>query len=103
MAAEMVRTVMKAEAQAREIELQARKNAEKLISDAEIQAGIILKSSIEQAHSQANIIITDSEYSATGVIKQAEKLAELREKKSIADTEKQYETAIDMIFDVLTK
>ena len=29
-----------------------------------------------------------------GIIKQAEKLAELREKKSISDTEKQYERII---------
>lgn len=103
MAADMVKAVMRAEAEAREIELQAKKAAEKMIGDAEIQAGIIMKSSVEQANNQANIIITESEYAAAGIIKQAEKLAELREKKSIADTEKQYEEAIKLIFQELTK
>lgn len=103
MAVQMVKTVMKAEAQGRDLEAGAHKTAEKMLSDAQIQAEIIVKSSVEQAHSQANIILSEAEYSANGIIKQAEKLAELREKKSIADTEKQYEMAIKMVFDELTK
>ncbi len=103
MAAQMVKTVMKAEAQGRELEAQAMKTAEKMIKDAEIQAEILVKASVEQAYSQANIILSEAEYSAAGVIKQAEKLAELREKKSIADTEKQYEMAIKLVLDEITK
>lgn len=103
MAAQMVKTVMKAEAQGREMEAQAAKAAEKMLSDAQIQAEIIIKTSVEQAYNQANIILSDAEYTAAGIIKQAEKLAELREKKSITDTEKQYETAIKMVFDELVK
>ncbi len=103
MAVQMVKTIMKAEAKGREIENEARKNAEKIVKDAQIQADIIIKTAVDQAHNQANIILTDAEYSASGIIKQAEKLAELREKKSITDTEKQYEMAINMVLDLLSE
>lgn len=103
MAAEMVRTVMKAEAQGRAMEAEAEKTVEKMIADAEIQADIIIKSTLEQAKSQANIILSDAEYSANGIIKQAEKLADLRERKSISDTEKKYEMAIKLILDEIIR
>ena len=103
MAADMVKAIMKTEAQAREMESIAAKTVEKMISDAGIQADIIIKSSVEQAENQANIILSDAEYSANGIIKQAEKLAELREKKSISDTEKQYEMAIRLVLEELVK
>jgi len=103
MAAEMVKSIMKAEAQAREMEAVAKSTVEKMLSDAGIQAEIIIKSSIEQAENQANIILSDAEYSANGIIKQAEKLAELREKKSISDTEKQYEKAIKLVLEEIVK
>lgn len=103
MAADMVKAIMKAEATGREMENVAHKTVEKMISDAEIQAEIIIKSAVEQAKNQANIILSDAEYSANGIIKQAEKLAELREKKSISDTEKQYEFAIKLIFEEIVK
>lgn len=103
MAADMIKTVMQAEAQGRALETQAANAAEKIINDARIQADIIIKTSVDQAHSQANIIISDAEYSANGTILQAEKLAELREKKSITDTEKKYDFAIKMVFVELIK
>lgn len=103
MAAEMIKTVMLAEAQARALEAEAKKAAEKMINDAHIQAGIIIKSSVDQAESQANIILSDAEYTANGTISQAEKLAELREKKTISDTEKRYDFAINMIFEEIAK
>lgn len=103
MATEMVKAIMKAEATGREMESVAAKTVEKMLCDAEIQAQIIIKSAIDQAENQANIILSDAEYSANGIIKQAEKLAELREKKSIADTEKQYEHAIRLVFDNIAK
>ena len=43
----------------------------------------------------------DSQKDILTFVKQAEKLAELREKRSISDTEKHYETAIQMIFEEL--
>lgn len=103
MAADMIKTVMKAEAQGKEMESIAAKTVEKMLSDAQIQAEIIIKTSVEQADNQASIILSDAEYTANGIIKQAEKLAELREKKSISDTEKQYEKVIDLILGEITK
>ncbi len=103
MAIEMVKTVMKAEAQGRQLENEARKAVEKMIADAEIQAEIIYNTSVEQAQKQANLILSDAEYSANGIIKQAEKLAELREKKSISDTEKRYGEAIRLVLDEIVK
>ena len=101
MAAELIKSVLAAEAKGRQMESDAKKKAEKLIAHAKIQADIIVKTSIEQAEKQANLILSDARYQSSGQIKQAEKLAEMREKKSIADTEKQYETAIKMIFEEL--
>ncbi|MDD6012826.1 MAG: hypothetical protein PUC33_08295 [Oscillospiraceae bacterium] len=101
MAAELIKTVLAAEAKGREMEEEARVKAQKMISDAKIQADIILKTSMTQAQNQANLILSEAEYQSSGMLKQAEKLAELREKKSIADTEKQYQAAIDMIYDFL--
>lgn len=101
MAAELIKSVLAAEAKGRSMESDAKKKAEKMIEDARIQADIIIKTSVEQAHNQANLIISDARYQSSGQVKQAEKLAEMREKKSIADTEKQYETAIKMIYEEL--
>ncbi len=103
MAADMIKTVMKAEAQSKEMEAGAAKTVEKMISDARIQAEIIVRTSVEQAKNQASIILSDAEYTANGIIKQAEKLAELREKKSISDTEKQYERIIELILEEVVK
>ncbi len=99
MAHEMIQTVLDAEAKGKEMEAETAEKAAKLISDAEIQAGIIIKASVDQATSQAQLILSEAQYTCEGILRQAEKLAELREKKSIADTEKQYETAIGMIFE----
>ena len=101
MAAELIKSVLAAETKGRQMEADARKKAEKLIADAKIQADIIVKTSAEQAQKQANLILSDARYQSAGQVKQAEKLAEMREKKSIADTEKQYETAIQMIYEEL--
>ena len=101
MAAEMIKTILATEAQAKADEMKAEKMAEKIIQNARMQADIIIKNAVDQANNEANIILSDAEFSSAGVVKQAEKLAELRERKSIADTEKLYEKAIKMIFDEL--
>ena len=103
MAADMIKEILKAESQAKEIEAKASKVGEKILQNAKIQADIIIKTAVEQAENQANIILSDAEYSSDGVIKQANKLALMREKKSITDTEKQYEDAIEKIFQEILK
>jgi len=99
----MIKVILNTEAQAKSDEVKAKKMAEKIIQNAKIQADIIIKSSVDQANNEANIILSDAEYSANGVLKQANKLAALREKKSISDTEKQYEDAIRFVFDEILK
>lgn len=101
MAADIIKEILKAEAQAKQAEAKAEKLGEKIIQNAKIQADIIVKTAVEQAKNQANIILSDAEYSCDGVIKQANKLALMREKKSITDTEKQYEDAIKAVFEEL--
>ncbi len=99
MAADTVKAILKAEAEARAREEKAALQVKKMIEEAHKQSENIKEAAKRQAESQAHIILSDARYSADGVIKQAEKLAELREKKSIADTEKQYEIAIEMVFE----
>ena len=103
MAADMVKEILRTEAEGKEAEKKAEKIAEKIIQNAKIQADIILKTAVEQAENQANIILSDAEYSSEGVIKQANKLALMREKKSISDTEKQYDETIKLIFEEILK
>ncbi len=99
----MIKEILKTEAQGKNEEAKARKSAEKIIQNAKIQSDIIIKTAVEQAENEAAIILSDAEYSAGGVIKQANKLAALREKKSISDTEKQYSEAIRLIFDEILR
>ncbi len=101
MAADMIDEILKAEARARQLEAKAQKAGDKIIEQAELQADIIIKSAVEQAENQANIILSDAQYSSDGVIHQAVKLAEMRERKSINDTEKLYEKAIELIFEAI--
>ena len=103
MAAEMIKTILATEAQAKADEMKAEKMAEKIIQNARMQADIIIRNAVDQANNEANIILSDAEYSASGVLKQANKLAALREKKSISDTEKQYQDAIEFVFDEILK
>lgn len=103
MAAEIIKEILKTEAQGKEKERLAAIEGEKIIHNAKIQADIIISSAVEQAENEANIILSDAEYSSEGVLKQADKLASLREKKSISGTEKQYDDAIKLVFDTIVR
>lgn len=103
MAADMIKTILAIEAQAKDDEFKAQKASEKIIQNAKMQADIIIKSAIDQANNEANVILSDAEFSATGILKQASKLAAMREKKSISNTEKQYQDAINFVFDEIMK
>ena len=81
MAADMVKEILKTEAEGKAIENKAEKLAEKIVQNAKIQADLIIKAAAEQAENQASIILSDAEYSSDGIIKQANKLALMREKK----------------------
>ena len=103
MASDMIKAALKAEASAAQIKKAAEAKADEMIAEAKKQCDIIISDARKQAESQAHIILSDARYTADGVIKQAEKLAEMREKKSIADTEKLYDEAIRMIFEEILK
>ena len=101
MAAEMIKEILKTESIGRENEEKAFRQAEKIIQNAKIQGDIIVKTAVEQAENEANVILSDAEYSSAGVLKQATKLASMREKKSISNTEKQYDDAIKLVFETI--
>ncbi len=103
MAADMLKEALNAENLSREAAKRATDEVERLKVEAEEKGKKLILEAKKQAESRANIILSDARYSAEGVIKQAEKLAEMREKKSIADTEKLYDEAIKLIFEELTK
>ncbi len=99
MVSEMMNEILKAEKRAAEKEAQAQKEAERILSEAKRQADIFHKAVLEQAESEAAVLISEAKLSAEGVIKQAESLAALREKKVISDTEKKYEDAIVLVLE----
>lgn len=101
MAADMVNVILKAENAAKKEQLLAQKQAEAMIENAEKQAQKITESVIDQAEKEAILIASEAEFSVNGIIKQAEKLADLREKKVIAETEKKYDEAIKLVLDSL--
>ncbi|MCM1545002.1 MAG: hypothetical protein NC110_06850 [Ruminococcus sp.] len=101
MAADMVSVILKAENAARKEEAKVRQRAEMIVSEAESQAEKIRESVIDQAEKEALLIASEADFSASGIIKQAEKLADLREKKVIAETEKKYDEAIKIVLDSL--
>lgn len=101
MASEMVNAVLKAEAAAKNAEKAASIKAEKIIEEAEKKAKYFEIAAVEQAQSEAKLILTEADYTVNGIIKQAESLAVLREKKVISDTEKKYVEAIQLVLDNL--
>lgn len=96
MASEMIGEILKAEAAARKTEAAAQREAEQIIDAAKKQAQIFCKAAIEQAKSEAALAVSEAELTADGIIKQANKLAALREKKVISEMEKKYGTAIEL-------
>lgn len=97
MASEMIGEILKAESAAKKAETAARKEANLIIEAAKKQAEILYNASIEQAKSEAALSVSEAELTAEGIIKQANKLAALREKKVISAMEKKYDKAIDLV------
>ena len=65
-------------------------------------AASLESAALEQAQNEAKLVLSEAQYAADGILKQANKLAEMREKKVIAETEKRYEEAIALVIDHLT-
>lgn len=101
MAADMINAVLQAEAEAKKREQAARKQAEDIINHAKQKAEEIKVVTVKQAENEAVLIISEAELSCEGTLAQAEKLAKLRERKVISETEKQYDECIRLILDNL--
>ena len=84
MAYDMIKTVLQAESLARKSEEEARQQAQAILESARETAASLEEAALSQAQKQAN------------------KLADMREKKVIADTEKRYDEAIRLVLDHLT-
>ena len=102
MAYDMIKTVLQAEALARQSEEAAKQQAQSILDSARETAASLEKAAMQQAQNEAKLILTEAHYTADGLRKQAESLADLREKKVIADTEKRYDEAIRAVIDHLT-
>lgn len=101
MAADLINAVLKAENSARRGEAAARAEAEKITEAAKQKAKGVTDAVLQQAESEALLISSEAELTADGIIKQAERLARLRERKVISETEKRYEECIKLVLDNL--
>lgn len=101
MASEMIAEILKAESLARKNEAAAEEKATEIVEEAKERARLLYDAAIEQAKSEAALSVSEAKLSGEGVLKQAEKLADLREKKVINDTEKKYDKAIELVLENL--
>lgn len=101
MAAEIINTVLKAESAAKKEEAKAAEQKEAIISAAKQKAQDLYDFNIKQAQSEAALAVTQAQETAQGILKQAETLAKLREKKVISETEKRYGELIKTVLDHL--
>lgn len=97
MASEMIGEILKAESAARKNEAAAQKEADEIIDYANEQADIFFRAALETAKSEAALLVSEAEIAAQGTLKQANRLADLREKKVISKMEKKYDKAIDLV------
>lgn len=97
MASEMIQEILKAEAAARKSESAAQDEAREIIEYANSRADALYNAALETAKSEAALFVSEAELAAEGIIKQANRLADLREKKVISEMEKKYDEAIDLV------
>lgn len=98
MAADMINQILQIENKARIAEENAEKQAQEIITNAEVKSKDIYDTIVKQAESEATLIITEAHDLTGEIIKQAESIAKLRERKVITEVEKKYP---DMMLRVL--
>ena len=101
MAAEMINEVLRAENKARADESHAKKKADEIISEAEKKSRVFYDTIVRQGESEAALIITEAQELTGEIIKQAESIAKLRERKVIANVEKRYPDMISVVLDTI--
>ena len=99
MAAEMINEVLKAENNARSAEAAARKKADDMLFLAEKKSRDIYETIVKQGNSEASLIITEAQELTGEIIKQAESIAKLRERKVISEVEKRYPEMISLVLE----
>ena len=97
MASEMIQEILKAEAAARKSESAAQAEAREIIEYANSREDALYNAALETAKSEAALFVSEAELTAEGIVKQANRLADLREKKVISEMEKKYDEAIDLV------
>lgn len=97
MAADLVKTVLDAESEASNQIDDARDEGKRLIEFTGNRAVEYARELRSQAKAKADALIQQAEESAQGEVKKSEKVAELRIRKLISDTEPLYPQAIDAI------
>ena len=97
MASEMIQEILKTEAAARKSESAAQDEAREIIEYAHSRADALYNAALETAKSEAALFVSEAELTAEGIVKQANRLADLREKKVISEMEKKYDEAIDLV------
>ena len=97
MASEMIQEILKAEAAARKSESAAQDEAREIIEYANSREDALYNAALETAKSEAALFVSEAELTAEGIVKQANRLADLREKKVISEMEKKYDEAIDLV------
>ncbi len=101
MANELITEVLKAESDSRKLQNKAQATVNNLTEDAQTQARLLSGATIQQAQSAANLILSEAQVQSDGIKKQAEKLAVLREKKVISQTQMHYDDAIKAIIEYI--
>ncbi|MFI3141650.1 MAG: hypothetical protein R3Y27_04990 [Clostridia bacterium] len=101
MANELITEVLKAESESRKLQNKAQATVKNLTEEAQTQARLLAGATIQQAQSAANLILSEAKVQSDGIKKQAEKLAVLREKKVISQTQAHYDDAIKAIIEYI--
>lgn len=101
MAVQMINSVLNTESKAATQREKTKIAAQQIIENANKKAKEIHQTAVSQAKEQAEQILKDAKESADGILQNADKLASMRKKKTIADTEKKYDSSIKIVIDNL--
>lgn len=103
MALDLIKPVLQAEAAANDRQKAASQQAQAILEEARRTAQIMEQATLQQAQNEAQMILSEADYTADGILKQAEKLSEMRRGKVISTTEKKYDEAIRLILDTIAE
>ena len=103
MALDLIKSVLQAEAAADDRQKAAAQQSDAILEEARRTAQIMEQATLQQAQNEAQMILSEADYTADGILKQAEKLSDMRRGKVISTTEKKYDEAIRLILDTIAE